>query len=315
MPPSPVLVFGSLNADLVIRADRLPREGETLQGGDLAVYPGGKGANQAYAAARLGAQTTMYGAVGRDVFGDLLLESLSTGEVDVSGVRRLDRATGCASITVLPGGENAILIAPGANGAVDSTWVDAMAPALDLQPIVLCQLEVPLPGVEALLRGAHAKRARVILDPAPAQPLDAALLRLAHIVTPNQTECAMLMGRPDQPPETYEDAREAASRLHELGVRIAIVKMGEQGCLVSDGGESFVVPAHRVKPVDTTAAGDTFNAGVAAGLAEGLSLREAVELGAAAAAISVTRPGAQTSAPTRGEVEDLLRARRSNQRS
>ncbi|MBI1356687.1 MAG: ribokinase [Acidobacteria bacterium] len=306
MKPTPVLVFGSLNADLVIRADRLPRAGETLQGGDLAVYPGGKGANQACAAARLGADVRMFGAVGRDVFGDLLLESLRGYGADASGVRRLERSTGSASITVLPNGDNAILLAPGANGAVDASWVDAMGPSLGDKPIVLCQLEVPLPAVEALLVAADAKGARVILDPAPAYPLSPELLVRASIVTPNQTEAALLIGRPEAPPATYEDAREVCRLLHERGVRTAIVKMGEQGCLVSDGGEPFVAPAHRVKAVDTTAAGDTFNGALAAALAEGLDLRAAVAFGNAAAAISVTRPGAQSSAPERAEVERLL---------
>lgn len=315
MESTAVLVFGSLNADLVIRADRLPREGETLAGGDLSVYPGGKGANQAYAAARLGARTAMFGAVGRDVFGDLLLESLQGAGVDVSGVRRTERATGSASITVLPTGENSILLAPGANAAVEPSWLAAMAPALDQRPIVLCQLEVPLPSVAALLRDAAERGARVILDPAPARPLDAELLRLAHIVTPNQTECAILLDRPEAPPESYEDAREACRLLHERGVGAAIVKMGERGCFVSTGKETFVVPSHSVDATDTTAAGDTFNAGLAAGLAEGLSLREAVELGAAAAAISVTRPGAQASAPTRQETEDFMRAQRPREES
>jgi ribokinase len=310
MEISPVLVFGSLNADLVIRADRLPREGETLQGGDLCVYPGGKGANQAFAAARLGARTAMYGAVGTDVFGDLLLENLCGAGVDVSGVQRTNRATGSASITVLPNGENSILIAPGANAAVDQSWVEAMAPALDLQPIVLCQLETPLASVEALLQAAAARRVSVILDPAPACPLRAEVLELAHFVTPNQTECALLLGRPDQPPETFEEARQAADELHRRGVRTVIVKMGERGCFVSNGAEAFVTPAYNVEAIDTTAAGDTFNAGLAAGLAEGLPLREAVELGAAAAAISVTRVGAQVSAPTRAETEELMRAQR-----
>ena len=307
MDSLPVLVFGSLNADLVIRADRLPREGETLQGGDLAVYPGGKGANQAYAAARLGARTAMYGAVGNDVFGDLLLESLRSAGVDVSGVARSGRATGSASITVLPNGENSILLAPGANAAVDASWVEGMGAALDQQPIVLCQLEVSLSAVTALLRSASARGARVILDPAPACSLDSEILALAHILTPNQTECALLIGQADRPPQTYEDAREACRLLHARGVRAAIVKMGEAGCFVSADGESFVVPAHRVNAIDTTAAGDTFNAGLAAALAEGQALRPAVELANAAAAISVTRPGAQASAPTRAEAEQQMR--------
>jgi ribokinase len=274
----------------------------------LAVYPGGKGANQAYAAARLGAKTAMYGAVGHDVFGDLLLESLRQAGVNVSGVRRTARATGSASIVVLPNGENSILIAPGANAAVDESWIEGMAPALDCQPIVLCQLETPLPAVRALLLAASSRNARVILDPAPACALDSEMLSLADIVTPNQTECALLISRATQPPVSYEDAREACLLLHARGVRTAILKMGEAGCFVSGRGETFIVSAHSVKAVDTTAAGDTFNAGLAAALAEGQSLRAAVGLANAAAAISVTRAGAQASAPTRAEAEQLMRS-------
>ena len=258
MTAVPILVLGSLNADLVIRAERLPRAGETLQGGDLAVYPGGKGANQACAAARLGAAVRMFGAVGRDVFGDLLLDSLRSCGVGSAGVRRLDRATGCASIAVLPGGDNAILLAPGANAAVDASWADALP--FEARSIALCQLEIPLPAVEALLARAAAAGARVILDPAPARALAPELLRLAHIVTPNQTEAAALIGRPDQPPVTYDDARDACRLLHERGVSTAIVKMGERGCFVSSGSEAWVIAAYKVEAVDTTGAGTSSTA-------------------------------------------------------
>jgi ribokinase len=306
---NPIFVLGSLNADLVIQADRLPTAGETLHGRDLSIYPGGKGANQAYAAARLGAKVAMFGAVGQDVFGDLLLESLKNSGVDLGGVVRSERATGSASITVLPNGENAILLSPGANASVSATWVEGLATKLSADQLVLCQLEVPFAAVEALLKISSEKGARGILDPAPAIELSSETLRLAEIVTPNQAECAVLLNRESQQPRTFEEGLEACRSLHERGVRIAIVKMGALGCVVSDGIESFTVEAYPVDAVDTTAAGDTFNAGLAAALATGSTLREAVEFGNAAAALSVTRPGAQSSAPSREEVERLLQSR------
>ena len=302
----PLFVLGSLNADLVIRADRLPAPGETLHGSDLSVYPGGKGANQACAAARLGAQVEMHGFVGHDVFGDLLLESLKNRGAGSAGVERSERATGSASITVLPNGENAILLSPGANASVTAQWVESVTTKLSAGQLVLCQLETPFAGVEALLRISSEKGARVILDPAPARKLGPETLSLAEIVTPNQAECAVLLDSEGQPPRTFQDGLEACRGLHDRGVRTAIVKMGDLGCVVSDGDQSFTVAAHEVEPVDTTAAGDTFNAGLAAALARGSQLRAAVEFGNAAAALSVTRPGAQNSAPSRVEVERLL---------
>ncbi|MDA1233861.1 MAG: ribokinase [Acidobacteria bacterium] len=304
-----IFVLGSLNADLVIQADRLPTPGETLQGSDLSIYPGGKGANQACAAARLGAKVAMFGAVGQDVFGDLLLESLTNSGVDSGGVVRSERATGSASITVLPNGENSILLSPGANASVSASWVEGLAPKLSADQLVLCQLEVPFAAVEALLKISNEKGARVILDPAPAIELSPETLRLAEIVTPNQAECAVLLNRESQQPRTFEEGLEACRGLHARGVRTAIVKMGDLGCVVSDGNESFAVEAYQVDPIDTTAAGDTFNAGLAAALATGSTLREAVEFGNEAAALSVTRPGAQSSAPSREEVERQLQSR------
>jgi ribokinase len=307
MMSNSIFVLGSLNADLVVQAERLPTPGETLQGSDLSIYPGGKGANQACAAARLGAKVAMFGFVGRDVFADPLLESLKNCGVDRAGVERSDRATGSASITVLPNGENTILLSPGANASVTAPWVEGLAPKLSVGQFVLCQLEVPFPAVEALLRVSSEKGARVILDPAPARQLSPETLCLAEIVTPNQAECAVLLDREGQPPRTFEEGLEACRSLHERGVRTAIVKMGELGCAVSDGDQSFAVEVYQVDPVDTTAAGDTFNAGLAAALAGGSDLRAAVEFGNAAAALSVTRAGAQSSAPSRAEVEDLMK--------
>ena len=301
-----IVVLGSLNADLVIQSDRLPRPGETLQGSDLSIYPGGKGANQACAAARLGASVEMFGFVGQDVFGDLLLASLKSCGVNPAGVARSDRATGSAVITVLKNGENAILLSPGANASVTASWVEGVTTNLSAGQLVLCQLEIPFAAVEALLRISSEKGARVILDPAPARKLDPETLSLAEIVTPNQAECALLLDREGQEPRTVHDGLEACRSLHQRGIRTAIIKMGDLGCVVSDGHQSFTVPAHQVEPVDTTAAGDTFNAGLAASLALGQDLRAAVEFGNAAAAISVTRPGAQNSAPSRLEVERLL---------
>ena len=201
------------------------------------------------------------------------------------------------------------MLSPGANASVSATWVEGLATKLSADQLVLCQLEVPFAAVEALLKISSEKGARGILDPAPAIELSSETLRLAEIVTPNQAECAVLLNRESQQPRTFEEGLEACRSLHERGVRIAIVKMGALGCVVSDGIESFTVEAYPVDAVDTTAAGDTFNAGLAAALATGSTLREAVEFGNAAAALSVTRPGAQSSAPSREEVERLLQSR------
>lgn len=300
--PHRVLVLGSLNADLVVEAERLPRPGETLGGGDLCTYPGGKGANQALAAARLGARVSMAGAVGRDHLADLLLRSQQDAGVDCSAVARVDRPTGVALITVLPGGQNAILLSPGANHTVTPDAAEQACCALAKGDLLLCQLETPLEAVVAAMRTARARGATTMLDPAPAQEMSDETLALADILTPNETEAAMLTGLPaDAEPDRI------ATVLLGRGPRIVILKRGERGSYVAThSGAVFDVPARAVEAVDTTAAGDVYNAALACALAEETALPDAVRFATAAAAISVTRRGAQPSAPNRDEVDALL---------
>ena len=301
-----IVVFGSANMDLVVSAERLPRAGETLLGGDLKFVPGGKGANQACAAARLGGRVSMTGAVGTDSFGPALLESLGAAGVDTSGMTRSSKATGCALISVLPGGENAILVAPGANMAVEAGTVRRFVETLENVGFLLCQLETPVEAVQAALAAARAIGAITILDPAPARPLPEELLRQVDILTPNQSEAALLVGSTDMVIDSFQTAATTAARLRELGCGAVIVKLGAAGCWIDDGQRQEAAPGFAVEAVDTTAAGDVFNGALAVALAEGKPLQEAARFANAAAAISVTRAGAQTSVPQREEVDRFL---------
>ena len=303
-----IFVVGSLNIDLVTRMDRLPRAGETISGGDLTLFPGGKGANQVCAAARLGGSAAMIGQIGSDPFGDYLLDSLRRAAVDTSGVDRSASATGAACISVLPDGENAIIISPGANATL--TPGIALPRLARLRPgdLVLLQLEVPLATVEAILAHAAGRGAVSILDPAPAQPLARELLRQVDYLTPNQSEAAILLGQPESALDDDEDAAAAASALLELGPKAVILKLGRAGCFVAADGFRGGIRGFAVQAVDTTAAGDTFNGAFAIGLAEGMPIPVAATFANAAAALSVTRPGAQSSIPNRDEVTAFLQA-------
>ncbi len=283
-----IWVFGSLNADLVIAAERPPHAGETLSGGDLAVYPGGKGANQAVAAAKLGGEVRMVGAVGTDSFGELLLESQTAAGVDVAGVRRMDRATGVALITVFPDGDNSILLSPGANGCWTSDEARDALRGIGSGDFLLCQLELPLAAVGAALKAGREAGATTILDPAPAGKLPREVLETVDILTPNETEAAVL-----------GDDADAAGMI--------VYKRGAEGCVIAEPGRAELhVPAFAATAVDTTAAGDVFNGALAVALSEGGELEAAARFANAASSISVTRRGAQPSAPTRAEVESLL---------
>ena len=299
-----IRVLGSLNIDLVQRVPRLPAPGETMRALDFHIFIGGKGANQACAAARLGAPAEMAGCLGADVFGRQLREELSAAGVDMSRVRTGELASGTATILVLPGGQNVIVISAGANGEV--TVPVALDAVGDLEDgdILLCQLEIPLESVEAAVSEAYRRGVVTILDPAPACPLPAALLQAVTILTPNQTEAGLLLARPAV--ESLSDAREAAAALRQLGPRLVILKLGEQGCLVSDGAESTWMPGFQVVAVDTTAAGDAFNGALATALARGETLLAAARFACAAAAVSVTRPGAAPSLASLAEVESML---------
>jgi ribokinase len=301
-----IFVLGSANMDLVLQVSRLPREGETLTGGDLALHAGGKGANQACAAARLGGRALIVGRVGDDPFGPRLIASLQESGVDVSRMGVAARPTGSACIYVLPGGENSIVLSPGANATLDPATALTALDSLEPGDLLLAQLEIPMETVEAAFAFAATRRATALLDPAPAQPLPPKLVSTVSVLTPNQTEAACILGDPLDSICTFDDAESAAARLVQLGAESVIVKLGALGCLWSDGKSARRLSAFKVDAIDTTAAGDVFNGALAVALAESAGWPEALRFASAAAAISVTRPGAQSSIPSRAEVDDFL---------
>lgn len=299
-----VLVVGSSNTDMIIKLDRIPKPGETIIGGEFTTAAGGKGANQAVGAARAGGEVTFIARVGRDMFGDKAVAGFVADRIRTNFIVRDSKSpSGVALIFVDAKGENSIAVASGANGQLTPADVLKAKNAFTTDGILVLQLETPLRTVQAAAERAVASRMRVILNPAPAQALPNKLLRQLYLLTPNESEAELLTGI------TVKDeksARRAAAALRQRGVRNVIVTLGARGALVDGADGAGFIPAFKVKPVDSTAAGDVFNGALAVGLAEGKSLLEAARFGAAAAAISVTRLGAQTSAPTRKEIDRLL---------
>jgi ribokinase len=304
-----IVVIGSLNMDFVIAVDRLPLPGETILGRNFRMIPGGKGANQANAAAKLAGSGTvlrMLGRVGADSFGTALKNNLAAVGVDIGAVLDTNsEATGVACIHVDDAGQNSITVAPGANGVLSAADIDSERRALDGARCVLLQLEVPMEAVAAGLREARRVGATCILDPAPARALPREILELVDIATPNENEACVLAG---VPPSRVNATQAVAlgNRIRELGVRSVIVKLGDQGCVYCGPDGTFSAAPFPVRAVDSTAAGDTFNAALSVALAEGAAMENALRFANAASAISVTRSGAQTSAPVRAEVESLL---------
>lgn len=303
---SRIVVLGSLNIDLVQRVPRMPVAGETLTGSDLQTYAGGKGANQACAAALLGGRVAMAGMVGRDVFSDRLLAELKTSRVDTKWVGTADASSGTAVIFVMPNGENSIVISPGANAEVTPEFALRAVEELQASDFLLCQLETPIESVTAAMKAAHRKGVTTILDPAPAHGLPEELFRATSILTPNQTEAGFLTCS-TVAIETMDQAANAARQLQRRGTPVVIVKMGAAGCLVADGTQLAEVPGFAVQAVDTTAAGDTFNGALAVGSAEGMNLMDATRFANAAAALSVTKAGAIASIPSRTAVDQFLK--------
>jgi ribokinase len=305
----PIVVVGSINMDLVARTPTIPLAGQTLIGSAFTTTPGGKGANQAVAVARLGYPVHMVGAVGDDVFGQALLDNLANAGVDTAAVTRVIGPSGVAPIMVADNGENSIVVVSGANGEVDCPMIDRQGDLLRSAGMVLCQLELPMASVARTLSICAEARVPVMLDPAPAALLAPAIWKQIAWITPNETEAAFYIGRQSEP--------EGASReLLSGGVKGVVLKRGSEGAYIARGDADPVwVPPFRVKAVDTVGAGDCFNGAFAVALLEGNEPTAAARFASAAAALSVTRSGAQSSMPARAEVNAFLAENEQSQRS
>ncbi len=287
--------------DLVVKTARIPALGETVLGGDFLMVPGGKGANQAVAAAKLGARVQFVARLGEDLFGRKLLDNFRTEQIDTTYVTlTADVASGVALITVDDDGNNVIVVAPGANGILSIEDVERAAVDIAAAGAVVAQLEVPVETVLRAAQRAHEASVPFILDPAPARPLPAELLEKVSVLTPNETETRILTGIEVTDERT---ARLAAERLLAAGVEAVVVTMGAQGYLWAEGQAAEFVPAPSVKVVDSTAAGDAFTGSLAVGLAQGQTVSDAALFAARVAALSVTKMGAQSSLPTRQDVD------------
>ena len=300
----PIVVVGSINLDLVVGADRIPRVGETVSGKTFNTYFGGKGANQAVAAAKLGYPVLMVGCVGKDAFGAQLHKGLKDAGVDTSGVTSVEGPSGVALITTSSHGENNIVVVAGANEHLEPALLDKATPLLERAGMLLTQLEIPLDTVEYLAQFAERKDIPLMLDPAPARDLPLSLLRRVSWITPNETEIQELLKRRIVSESDYYAAAES---LLSCGTKNVLLKMGSRGALVTQqDGPKELVPAFSVNPIDTTAAGDAFNGGFAVGLMKGMNPIESASFASAVAAISVTRAGAQPSMPALQEVEQFM---------
>jgi ribokinase len=302
-----VCIFGSLNMDLVVTAPRLPSPGETLKGSQFETIPGGKGANQAVAVARLGSQSYLFGRVGEDGFGQQLISSLRHHRVVCDGVG-VDESThtGIATITVADNGENQIVLAAGANDQVGQPDIARLEMQLSDMSSLLLQLEIPLNVAIAAAKAARTAGVRVILDPAPAPPqIPAEFYTLVDILTPNQTEAEQLLG---QPIHSIAEGIQAAQQLQEKGIQRVVLTLGENGIVVADEQGLQHWAAYPTTVVDTTAAGDGFNGAMAAALDQHHSWNTALQWGLAAGALTVSQRGAQPSLPTREDLLNFLQA-------
>lgn len=299
----PILVVGSANVDMVVTTDRLPQPGQTLLGGRFATFLGGKGANQAVAAARAGGTVGFLGCVGRDDAGARLRAGLAAEGIDTRHLLNVNEPSGTALITTVPGGDNMIVVAPGANLSLEPDHLPAAA--FDAVGTVLAQLEIAMPSVQAAATMARACGATFILDPAPAVPLPPGLIRQVDWLTPNESEARLLL---DDTMGDLDGAR-ASLALQARGARGVVLTMGARGVVLLEAGRDPVtIAAQRVAAVDTTAAGDAFNGAFAVALAEGAEPGAAVQFAIAAASIAVTREGAQAAMPHRREIDAMLSA-------
>lgn len=302
---SDVFVVGSINQDFVLKVQRRPEPGETVTDAELDIYPGGKGANQATAAARLGASVALLGRVGDEVFCDSFIELLQSNGIDTTYVNSVyGTSTGAAFITVTPDGENTIVVSPGANRMLQPSDVTGAAKAIQKAKVLVAQLEIRVEAVEKAAQLAAEAGCRVLLNLAPVCEVPASLLRLTDPLVVNEHEAAYLLKRKVS---TVQEAKTAAHELLDLGPRSAVITMGDAGAVLAEPGETPVhLPAPRVTAVDTTGAGDAFIGALAARLAKGDTLVESVAYAVKAGAVAVTRPGAQVSMPAPEDVDNLV---------
>jgi len=298
-----IVVIGSLHMDLVINSPRMPRLGETLTGWGFMTCPGGKGSNQAVAAARLGGRVTMIGNVGSDLFGQSLIAGLDADQVDHQAVSMLpDAATGTATIMVV-GGDNLIIVDPGANSRLTPDQLDGWEDLIKSASLLLLQLEIPIETVKHAISIARKHQVKIMLDPAPAVPLEIDLIKQVDIFKPNEHECQIATGLKA---DTVQDAIMAVRELYQLGVQLPIVTLGSQGVVYYSAEEqtAYHVPAYPATVVDTTAAGDSFSGALAVGITSGKTISEAILFANQASSITISRPGAQPSLPNLADIAE-----------
>jgi ribokinase len=303
MESKKIIVVGSCNTDMVIKADRLPIPGETILGGTFFMNPGGKGANQAVAASRMGGNVTLISKTGNDVFGKQSVMLYTAENIKTDYIFSDPKhPSGVALITVDSQGENCIVVASGANAYLSPLDIEKASAEIESSDLVLMQLEIPIETVEYVAEKAQKKGIRVILNPAPARTLSDSLLKHLYIIIPNKSEAEILSGI-----KVYDidSAKQAADIISSKGVNIVVITLGSQGALIKENADYHFVEALKVEALDTTAAGDTFCGSVCVGLSEGRSILDSVKLAARAAAITVTRMGAQASIPFRSELSSL----------
>lgn len=295
-----IAVIGSSNTDMVIKTTKLPAPGETILGGEFFMNPGGKGANQAVAAARLGGKVTLIAKTGDDVFGGEARQIFESDQINTEYlITDTTHPSGIALITVDSHGENCIVVAPGSNSYLNRNDIELARQEILQSELILMQLEIPVETVDFVTTLAAEAGIRVILNPAPAAIISDEILSRLFMITPNETEAELLSGIPVR---DVESATLAAQNLYDRGVKVVIITLGSKGALLFTGNNTILVPSPKVEAVDTTAAGDVFNGAIAVAISEGAALEKAVEFACKAAAISVTRMGAQSSAPYRKEI-------------
>ena len=296
-------VVGSSNTDMVVKTPRFPVPGETIIGGEFFMFPGGKGGNQAVAASRMGGEVSFITSLGDDVFGHNAMEGYKAEGINMSGSKiHSDKASGVALITVNADGENEIVVASGANNLLNIEQLDSCVEILKSSPLILTQLETPMAVVSYLASFCKKREIPLVINPAPAQKLDDEILKGLYLITPNETETTILTGK-----EVTDEksASLAADILLNMGVQNVLITMGKRGSFFKNADDQFTITPPKVTAIDTTAAGDVFNGALVVFLSEGRSWRESIDMASKAAALSVTRMGAQTSAPKRQEIANF----------